>query len=212
MTEFWNSLLTEKSWKLLQDIRKKYDFILIGGWAVYLLTKQQKSKDIDIVVSIEELQKLKSENLQKLKSENLQKNPNLKKYEIKTEEIDIDIYVEYYSELELPVESIKKYTLSFEGFKIPCQEAMVILKQGAYKNRKDSIKGQKDEIDIVSLVFFSDFNSKNYMAILKENKKEFFYSELIHMIKNFKDYNRLNLNPRAFKIRKNKILENLKKV
>ena len=42
MTEFWNSLLTEKSWNLLIEIKKKYDFILIGGWAVYLLTRQQK--------------------------------------------------------------------------------------------------------------------------------------------------------------------------
>ena len=48
--EFWNSLLTEKSWEILQELRKNYDFILIGGWAVYLLTKQKKSKDIDIVI------------------------------------------------------------------------------------------------------------------------------------------------------------------
>jgi len=204
MTEFWNSLLTEKSWKLLQEIRNKYDFILIGGWAVYLLTKQQKSKDIDIVVSIEELQKLKSGNLQK--------NQNLKKYEIKTEEIDIDIYVEYYSELGIPVEDIKNHIIFVEGFKIPNVEAMIILKQEAYKNRKDSVKGQKDEIDILSLIFFSDFNPKNYIKILREYKKDIFYSELIPIIKNFKEYEKLNLNPREFKIRKNKILESLRKI
>ena len=65
MMEYWNTLLTEKSWVLLQEIRKKYQFVLIGGWAIYLWARRQKSKDIDIVVSIDELQKLKQENLEK---------------------------------------------------------------------------------------------------------------------------------------------------
>ena len=42
--EFWNSLLTQKSWELLQKLSKeKFRFILIGGWAAYLWTKQHKS-------------------------------------------------------------------------------------------------------------------------------------------------------------------------
>ncbi len=41
--EYWNSLITEKSWKILQEIKKEHEFILIGGWAAYLLAKQQKS-------------------------------------------------------------------------------------------------------------------------------------------------------------------------
>ncbi|MEK6868552.1 MAG: hypothetical protein AABX98_07040 [Nanoarchaeota archaeon] len=49
--EFWNSLLTEKSWKILQDLKKeKFRFIVIGGWAAYLWTQQHKSKDIDIIL------------------------------------------------------------------------------------------------------------------------------------------------------------------
>lgn len=204
MAEFWNSLLTEKSWNLLQVIKRKFDFVLIGGWAIYLLTKQQKSKDIDIVVSLKELQKLKPDGLSK--------NDKLKKYEIKKDEIDIDIYAEHYSRLELPVEDIKKYAVIIGGFKVASPEVMVILKQGAYENRKDSIKGQKDEIDIVSLVFFSDFKPKEYFGILKGYKKEYFFENLRRMVKNFKDYNRLNMAPREFKIRKNKILEELRGV
>src|SRR3989344_2988695 len=112
--KFWNSLLTDKSWMILQDIRKKYDFILIGGWATYLWTKQQKSKDIDIVVSIDELQRLKQENLGK--------NDSLKKYEIKFDEIDVDIYVSYFSKLAIPVEDIKKYSSVTEGFNVVIPE------------------------------------------------------------------------------------------
>ena len=48
--EFWHNLITEKSFGLLQNLRKQFDFILIGGWAVYLYTQSLKSKDIDIYI------------------------------------------------------------------------------------------------------------------------------------------------------------------
>jgi hypothetical protein len=38
MPEFYHDLITEKSLKVLQDLKKKFDFILIGGWAIYLYT------------------------------------------------------------------------------------------------------------------------------------------------------------------------------
>ena len=200
--EFWNSLLTEKSWKLLQELNKKYDFVVIGGWAVYLLTKQQKSKDIDIVVDIAELQKLKQENLIK--------NDRLKKYEIKLEEIDVDIYLSYFSKLTIPAEEIKNYSIKIEGFNVASPEALLILKQGAYKERKNSIKGEKDKIDIISILFFSGINLKAYESILKKYNLEDYLKSLIDILKNFKDYNSLNLNPREFKLKKEKILNKMK--
>jgi hypothetical protein len=42
MKEFWNSMLTKESWEELKRLNKKYDFVLIGGWAVWLLTKLKK--------------------------------------------------------------------------------------------------------------------------------------------------------------------------
>lgn len=50
MKEFWNSEMTAASWDALQELNKEYEFTLIGGWAVYLYMRLQKSKDIDIVV------------------------------------------------------------------------------------------------------------------------------------------------------------------
>jgi len=100
--EFWNSLLTEKSWNILQEIKGKFDFILIGGWASYLWTKTHKSKDIDIIIDLKTLYKIKNEY-------KLIKNDRLKKYEIKFGEIDVDIYVPYYSKLSLPIEGLKNY-------------------------------------------------------------------------------------------------------
>ena len=115
--EFWNSLLTEKSWEILHELRKKYEFVLIGGWAIYLLTKQHKSKDIDIVVSINELQKLKQENLIK--------NDRLRKYGIKSGDVDIDIYVEHFSELAIPTDYVKRHSIKIEGFNVVLPEILL---------------------------------------------------------------------------------------
>jgi len=79
---FYHNLITDKSWKMLILLRKSYDFILIGGWAVYLYTKVLKSKDIDIVVGFDELERLKHDF-------EVSKNVRLKKYEARAEEIEI---------------------------------------------------------------------------------------------------------------------------
>ena len=202
--EFWNSQLTEKSWRLLQEIRKKYNFILIGGWSTYLWTKQQKSKDIDIVVSLTELQKLKQEDLRK--------NYALKKYEIKSDEIDIDIYLEHYSKLTIPPEDIKKYTSQIEGFNVASQEALLVLKQGAEIDRENSIKGEKDRADIVSLMLFANPDYNAYLKILKEYSKEEYFHRLVKILKDFREYNIVGLYPKEFKSKKEKTLEQLKKV
>ena len=57
--EFYNDLITRESFTYLQSMRKKYDFILIGGWAVYLYSKSLKSKDIDIIIDYDVLAKIK---------------------------------------------------------------------------------------------------------------------------------------------------------
>ena len=52
---YYRDSVTEASWQLLQKLKREYKFCLIGGWAVWLYTKQLKSKDIDLVVAPEEL-------------------------------------------------------------------------------------------------------------------------------------------------------------
>jgi len=201
--EFWNSQLTQKSWVVLQELRKKYDFILIGGWAVYLLAKQQKSKDIDIIVDINELQRLKNENLSK--------NENLKKYEIKTGDIDIDIYVFYFSKLPILPENLEKYTLMTQGFKVVIPEALIVLKQAAEIERGNSVKGEKDRLDIISLLFFSNIDFNKYISILNENSLTDYIERLTFILRNFKDYNFLGLSPREFKIKKEELINKIRK-
>ncbi len=202
--EYWNSLLTEKSWQILQNLRREYNFILIGGWAVYLHTRQQKSKDVDIVVDINELERLKKQGLGK--------NDRLKRYEIKKEEIDIDIYVEHYSKLAIPVEDIKKYTIKIEGFEVVKTELLILLKQTAFKDRENSIKGEKDKIDIVSLIFFADTNLNLYAKIAKEYKIDHSIDELKEIVNNFKDYNSLGIAPQELKKMKKEFILNWRKI
>jgi len=159
--EFYHDLITKKSFKILQDLKKKFDFILIGGWAVFLYSKGLKSKDIDIVIDYDELAKIKGEF-------DLFKNERLRKYEIKIEEIDIDIYLPHFSNLGIPVEEIKNYAQSREGFLAPWPELLLVLKVYAFQERKGTVKGQKDLIDIFSLINGGEIDWKRYKKLIEK--------------------------------------------
>ena len=199
--EFWNSTLTEKSWEIMLKLKeKKFDFVVIGGWAAYLWTNLHKSKDVDIVIKdFEDLSFLK-------KDYELIKNDSLKKYEIKIEEIDIDIYVPFFSKLAIDADEIKKHTTKIQGFEVVKPEVLLILKQGAEKDREKSVKGGKDRIDIVALLCYSEIDFKEYFSLLKEYKLENFYERLKNIISNFKEIKYLNMNPREFKLKKQEII------
>jgi len=166
MPEFYHRLITEKSFKILQDLRKKFDFILIGGWAIFFYTKALKSKDIDIIVDYDQLEKFK-------KNFSIFKNERLKKYEVKIEEIDIDIYLPYFSDLKFPIEEIKNYLQSLEGFKVAIPEILLILKIETYTERKGTTKGEKDFLDIFILISKKKIDWKVYKELIKKyNLKE----------------------------------------
>ncbi len=162
MTEFWPELLTEASWKKLQELKKELKgFVVIGGWAVYLWTGLHKSKDIDIVVDFKNLERLRQ-------AYNVGKNMQLRKYEIKLERFDIDVYVPHFSRFVIPLEDIvKEHTAGVQGFDTPKPEALVILKQSAEIERRGSVKGEKDAIDIISMASRSPFEIKRYVRMLK---------------------------------------------
>ncbi len=200
--EYWHELITEKSWKILQQLKGKFKFILIGGWAAYLYARTQKSRDIDIIVDIQTLQQIKNKY-------ELRKNDNLKKYEIKIEEIDVDIYVPFYSKLAVPAERIESQKI--EGFDVAKPEELLILKQGAELDRKHSEKGEKDRIDIMSILLNCQINFDRYKKILKNSNQEHLIINLIEILKSFNEYNHFSMLPSEFKRRKLKIIGELKR-
>ena len=205
--EFWADRVVEKSWQVLLDLNEKYDFILIGGWASYLHTRSIRSKDIDIVVDFETLERLKMDH-------DLRKNNNLKKYEIVVEEISVDIYVPYFSELPMPVEDLENYTEMTEGIQVLSPEALLILKQGAEEDRSHSVKGQKDRADILNLLVNSDLNLEKYGDLLAEYGLEDYRERLLKIIRNAqKEFEYLGIeNPGEVKRLKNEIAEELRRL
>jgi hypothetical protein len=181
--ELWNEIIIDRSWRLLQQLKRSMDFVLIGGWAVYFLTKAIKSKDIDIIIDFN--------TLSKLKEFGIRKNDKLRKYEIEAEGIDVDVYVPYYSKFILPIEEITKETITLEGFKVPRPEILLLLKLQAEMARKNAVKGQKDRTDILSLIIKTDIDMKflknlferynagelrsRLLAVIKESSQEYDY-------------------------------------
>ena len=191
---FWNDAIIEKSWDVLQRLKKRYDFILIGGWAVYLYTNAMKSKDIDIIVDYDTLEKIGLENV-------LKKNERLKKYEAKFQEISVDIYLPYFSKIVIPSEELMKKTAVVQGFKTPAPEELLILKQQAETERKNSIKGMKDRVDIMCLLFSGNINFKRYNDLLEKHRLTAFKNRLKEILASAKDeFYYLNIkNPREIK-------------
>ena len=185
--EYYKNLITEKSFTLLQKLRREYDFILIGGWAVFLYTQALKSKDIDVIVGYEVLEKMREKFT-------VIKNGRLKKYEINLEEIDVDIYVPFYSDLGIPVEEVQKHTRNIEGFLVPRPEILLILKQRAYLERQGSAKGEKDKIDILGMLQGVDLDFVFYKKILSKFDLIDYAKNLKHILQRTTAIPELNLN------------------
>jgi len=156
--QYYHEIITEKSFKFLQELKNNYRFVLIGGWAVFLYSHSLKSKDIDIIIDYSELAKLRE-------NYNVIKNDCLNKYEIKTGEFDVDIYLPHYSELGINVEEIQKNSVTKEGFTVPDLERLFLLKLFAFSQRRGSSKGEKDELDIFSLAVLPEFDWGKYKTL-----------------------------------------------
>ncbi len=194
--QFYHDITTEKSFKFLQKLKKNYDFILIGGWAVFLYTRALKSKDIDIVVDYDELAKLKE-------THDVFKNDRLKKYEIKTGEFDVDIYLPHYSDLGVDIERIKTSAVAREGFRVPELEALLLLKLYAYESRRGSVKGQKDELDILSLAILPEFDWGKYKRLMKKSGFLKYHKQFLGLLKRTVRVEELGINEQKMaKIRK----------
>ncbi|MCD6403961.1 MAG: hypothetical protein J7L59_02135 [Nanoarchaeota archaeon] len=204
--EFWSEWVIDKSFSLLKELRRKIDFILIGGWAVYFLTGALKSKDINLIVDFENLARLR--NLM-----SLSKTDFLRKYQARVEGVDVDIYVIHYSRFIIPTEEIVENTMRVKGFVLPTPEILLILKQEAEKSRRDSMKGQKDRTDILALLASGKVDMGKYEKLLKRYGITSFKKRLLEIIRNSrKEYEYLGArNPKEVKKLKGKLLEMVRK-
>ncbi|MBI5635882.1 hypothetical protein HY993_02885 [Candidatus Micrarchaeota archaeon] len=206
MKEFWNELVTNQSWLKLVELSKEFDFTVIGGWAAFLWTNAHKSKDIDFVTDYAQLMALS-------RKFSVSKNDRLKKYEIKFDSFDADIYLPSYSELAIPPKDLLKggLTAKIQGIRVVSPEALLALKQAAEISRRGSIKGKKDSIDIVTLLIRAPIELSKYGELVKKYGLADYPNQLSLVVKNFGDndieYTGLSFN--EFKKWRKKTLEQI---
>lgn len=199
--KYYHDLITEKSWAKLQELRRSFRFILIGGWAVYLYTKGLKSSDIDFICDFDELQKLRS-------GFELIKNERLKKYEIHAGEFDIDIYVPFFSDLGIAVEDLMHMTSDVEGFTVIKREPLLILKQKAFSERALSAKGEKDRLDIISLLK-AGVDIKKYTSLLHTYGLDDYKDQIKKLFAEMREAPELGIGAHAFSKLKNGIMKGI---
>ena len=139
----------------------------------------------------------------------MRKDPSLRKYEIKFRKFDIDVYTPYYSRLAVPPQDLLNNYTIVENIKVPKVEELLILKIGAFDERMNSIKGQKDRLDIAGLVFYSGLDYMRLRNLLDSCGKTSYINLLVKAIGNIErrllPY--LNLNESTYARIKKKILE-----
>ena len=146
----------ERSWRVLGELKGFADFVLIGGWAVYLWTRKLKSRDIDVYIDQENFYKLQSDLT--LRGYALKRNVRLMKFEALIDDVEVDIYTPFMSKLVVPCSDVfdRKLYSMIEGFKVAVPEVLLLLKAQAAKDRWHAEKGLKDRVDIISLLKFAD--------------------------------------------------------
>lgn len=158
---YYHDVITKKSWEELTLLNKNARFVLIGGWATYMYTKELKSKDIDMLIEYGELGKLRKEY-------DVIKNERLKKYEARRGEVQIDIYLPHFSAIGIPVEVLMNNFRSLEGFRVLEKEWLICLKIYVLSVRGRTLKGEKDFLDILSLFKTKTYDVEKIKMILKK--------------------------------------------
>jgi len=201
--EYWPEHVTRESWERLVDLAREIDFRLIGGWAVYLYTGLHKSRDIDIVVDLDTLSYLREHY-------DLRKNLDLRKYEIREKGFDIDVYVPYFSRLVIPPEDILRMErIVIRGIPTIPPEALLLLKLDAWRERGGSVKGGKDEIDIITLVMYTEMRWSLFFKLAKKYKRPGIEKDLARLVRGFDRLEYLSKDFQEYNKWKKEILRNL---
>jgi hypothetical protein len=152
----WRDEVVERSWRVLGELKGFADFVLIGGWGVYLWTRKLKSRGIDVYVDQKNFYKLQSELTQRGYA--LKRNVRLMNFEVLIGDVEVDIYTPFVSKLVIPCLDVfdRKLYSVIEGFKVAIPEVLLLLKAQAAQDRWHAEKGLKDRVDIISILKYAD--------------------------------------------------------
>jgi hypothetical protein len=164
----WRDEVVERSWRVLGELKGFADFVLIGGWGVYLWTRRLKSRDIDVYIDQENFYKLQSDLT--LRGYALKRNVRQMEFKALISDVEVDIYTPFMSKLVVPCSDVfeRKLYSMIEGFKVAVPEVLLLLKAQAAKDRWHAEKGLKDRVDIISLLKFADVKRDVLDQLLRE--------------------------------------------
>lgn len=164
----WRDEVVERSWRVLDELEGFADFVLIGGWGVYLWTRKLKSRDIDVYIDQDNFYKLQSELTQKGYA--LKRNVRLMTFEALIGDVEVDIYTPFVSRLVVPCLDVfdRKLYSVIESFKVAIPEVLLLLKAQAALDRWHAEKGLKDRVDIISLLKFADVKRNVLEQMLRQ--------------------------------------------
>jgi len=164
----WRDEVVERSWRVLGELKGFADFVLIGGWGVYLWTRKLKSRDVDVYIDQKNFYKLQSDLT--LRGYALKRNVRLMRFEALISDVEVDIYTPFMSKLAVPCSDVFERRLysMIEGFKVAVPEVLLLLKAQAAKDRWHAEKGLKDRVDIISLLKFADVKRDVLDQLLRE--------------------------------------------
>lgn len=132
-------------------VREYPNAVLFGGWATYLRTGVAKSHDIDVIVDHPTLDRLRSKHA-------LSESRHIggKKFELKVEGVEVDVYPVYQSrlgrELQLPVEALIGWSERIGQVRVLTTEAQFAAKMAALLDRPVTLPGEKDRQEMWALL------------------------------------------------------------
>jgi hypothetical protein len=137
----------------------------------------------------------------------LKKNERLKNYELLINDVEVEVYVPYFSNLGIPVEDVAANIRVLEGFKAPTPEVLLILKQAAEVERAGSVKGLKDRIDILTLLIYSEIDFNTYLSLVKKYSLSSYRERLKNLVETAdREFKELGItNPRQIRLLRKKI-------
>ena len=127
--------------------------VFIGGIAVYLHSLNFKetealaetTHDGDFYISISDMADLRE-------IEELTSNRRLSKHQMIKRGFEFDVHTERQAALAVPFDEVEAHSQTYDLFRVACPEHLLVLKMAAYKDRKGSVKGEKDVRDILKIV------------------------------------------------------------
>ena len=146
-------------WKGVRELSELFPdgLVFIGGIAVLLHVRSSKlpdrfvelSHDGDFYVSLADFADLRD-------VEEVTANRRLNKHQIIKDGMEYDVYLENHNALSVKFTDVLAASQVIDGVRVSSLEHLLLLKLDAYRSRRGSSKGAKDERDLIKILLLLD--------------------------------------------------------